>query len=353
MKKFILIFTLLFLFPLKVYGLTDLGYMELNENYIIDRNDFKFIYGNWMPYNEEDIENIEIKREYSYEIIKPLRYIEFSNTNLIDIKEIEIHHNNKKLSYSISCTNCDSFELEYLYDGIVNDDTKVYNLERRGKLVLRLDKYYSLNELSIRLNVVNINNTFDIIFSNDYYKYDNTIKKNIKLNDSESIIKIDDSWIFNVEYSEPIKTNNYIEETWYRKVENKSEYRTITKLFRHYKDDAKINQPIDVQEIIPLPTITNTSYKILENMEIPKINSNNNQVSILSNVKKNISEYIPNKIVDNNKKVEVKQTSNDYEDIEENNIVKNISINKLILLISILSMISILLIYINRNYRKC
>jgi len=76
MKKFILIFILLFLFPLKVYGLTDLGYMQRNEDYIIDEDDYLIEYGEWMPYNEEDIENIEIRREYTYRTINPLQYIQ-------------------------------------------------------------------------------------------------------------------------------------------------------------------------------------------------------------------------------------------------------------------------------------
>ena len=94
MKKFILIFTLLFLFPLKVYGLTDLGYMKNNEKYIVDKNDFKIEYGEWMPYNEEDIENIEVKREYTYSTINPLQYIQISNSKVtINIEEIEVYYN--------------------------------------------------------------------------------------------------------------------------------------------------------------------------------------------------------------------------------------------------------------------
>lgn len=352
MKKIILLGTLLFLFPLKVSGLIDLGYIERNNNYIIDENDFKFIYGEWMPYNEKDIENIEIRREYIYSTINPLRCIEISNTDL-KIREIEIYHNDEKLKYSISCTQCGGQNTNYLNDGIIND-TKTYTNEKRGKLVLRLKKEYPLNELKIKINVTNINNSFDLIFSNDYYKYDNTITKNIKLNNNEETIEIDDSWEFNVEYSNPITTNEYIENTWYRKVENKSEYRTVTKLFRHYEKEL-INNNV-IQESIPIPTISKTSYQLLENTVTSKIKFNNSKVVSKKNNNENKSNEIINQLNNIDNEMDHKDIIKSIpkiKDINEQNIMENISTNKLILFLIILSIISILLIYINKNYRKC
>ena len=116
----------------------------------------------------------------------------------------------EKLKYSIACTQCDGQNPNYLRDAIIDDNTKTYNFEKRGILVLKLKDDYLLNELSIKLNVVNTSDIFDMTFSNGMYKYDNTIRKNIKLDSNELIIKIDDSWTFNTEYLNPIKTNDYI-----------------------------------------------------------------------------------------------------------------------------------------------
>lgn len=355
MKKFILIFTLLFLFPLKVYGLTDLGYMKNNEKYIVDKNDFKIEYGEWMPYNEEDIENIEVKREYTYSTINPLQYIQISNSKVtINIEEIEVYYNKEKINYGFNSQNCKPEQRKYLNDGILNDSNKIFELSYRTTITLNLKKEYSLENITLKIYLENPNYSLDVTFCEGLYKYDNTIKKNVNLDSRVNTIKIDDDWIFNTKYLNPIKTNEYINETWYRKVDVKSEYRTITKLFRHYKEDIKNNNQntIDTHTLIK-HNISNN--KILQNVSTPKSYFKNNTSNISNNIIEDTKENISNtkESIPSNKKTKIKQTLNNYKIIKEKNIIKNVTKNKLILIIILLTLISILLIYINKNYRRC
>lgn len=227
-------------------NLEDIGYsddtnIDLNSTYI-DIEDYILEYSDWREYNDEERNNLEFRKIYNYQTITPFKYIEInSNISSHNISEIEIFVEGEKINYSAWCSNCSASPLSYLNDGIIDDDN-IYVLSSLGKILLVLDKNYPVDKIEVKFYIKNSNdNTFNIYFTSGQYKYDHTIiKKNIVLeNDYTNNIKwgtfrVDDTWEFNVEYSDIIKSEEYIEDNWYTKVNVNIECRDVIKKYHYY-----------------------------------------------------------------------------------------------------------------------
>lgn len=382
--------------------LVSIGYsndedIDLKNTYI-DKDDMIFEYSDWMEYRGISKDNLEYRTLYNYKTILPLKVIEISANKITEISEIELYVDSQKINYDIACTNCAYEEIEYLKDENINNND-IYNLNTRGKILLVLDKEYPLNKLEIKIYKTNKNDdsNINIKFTKDQYNYDNTIISNPLFIDkiyNEDIkyntFKIDDTWIFNVEYGENNISEEYIEDSWYTKTYEYIEYREVTKKYHYYnikkeyvegyyKDNPNIemnlkkdennykifyqyeylNNNLNIDENINSDfnsLLSNLNYSNLD-FQIPSFSIDDliqKQNNIDLNSLYNLNNY--NEINNLNKKIEdlPKVDTSNYKTnkVKENNISKYFNMKNLKIVGSIIISIILIILLINSRYRK-
>lgn len=367
----------------------DLGYNNeiLNlENLYIDEKDYTIEYSEWKEYNGEDLKDIEVRKWYNYQTILPLKNIEISSDKTTEIAEIEVLVNNENIDYNIACTECSVYERDYLNDKKIDKDN-TYNLNRRGKILLVLDKEYPLNEIEIKIYKKSLNDEkFKICFTKEQYKYDNTIlKDNLSVNNKYNSeikvesFKIDDTWTIDTQYSDINKTLNYIENNWYTKVDVYEEYRKVIKKYHYYNVNReyidgyyKINPTGDltlkkdnekfklfyIYEFLESSNETDTMYNYypqqkftLPSFEYPTEYKNLNEEEINTS---NLKNYNNIKLSDTDKekipKIDVSKFKT--KKVKDNNISEYFNSKNLKIAGISLSVILLIILFINSRYRK-
>ena len=375
------------------------------ENTYIDENDYQLEYSEWREYNNETNLNLEFRKRYDYQKIMPLRYIQISSKDTVNISELEIYVNNEIVEYNVGCMQCDIKERYNLYDQIIDKDN-YYELSYRGVMLVELKQYYPLEQIQLKIYSINNskNNDYKIYFTENPYQYDVGIyKDNLKIENqySEDIsyntFNIDDSWLFNTKYEEVKTTYEYVKDSWHTKVNIVDECRDVYKKYHYYEIEK--NYIDGYYKENPMPSLNlikdENSYKLFYKYRLiandyetnNSYNNNYNLNDIFKNYYSNAEESIeiPNTSFDVDELIKLQQSNmplnadvyeiEDYntllsktneeeiiektdtsnfetKKIKDNNISKLFNFKNLKIAGLTLTGIILIIIYINSRYRK-
>lgn len=114
----------------------------------LDKNNYKYTdFSVWQTKSIESVKDrvIETKKQYGYKKIKPINTIYIYNnlfkTEEVNLNQIEIYNNGKKVNFSATCGGCSA---NYTLANI------------SGLLILELDNYYYFDDMEIKIKPINI-----------------------------------------------------------------------------------------------------------------------------------------------------------------------------------------------------
>ena len=152
----------------KILGPYELESITNNEYPLIDYNDYIFSdYTDW-TFDIED-KDFEAKEVFKYKTVEDTNEIflgDFSNPDYyVDITSINVFYDGNKIPYNFSCTFCGvDFYKKLIDEGHAK-------METNGKVILRLNKDYETEKLSVEVNY-NSNNNATTWISAKYKKDD-------------------------------------------------------------------------------------------------------------------------------------------------------------------------------------
>ncbi len=142
----------------KIFNNIDMGYLEDNNYYIKDLNDYIYSY--------EDNKDSDIYYVNNNILDKTTNKITLSNIGqYLKIYEIQVYYKNKLLKFNYDIYHI--FDKQYIFDNKIDDNyAEVYLFD--NEINIYLDKYYDINDLSIVLYSREfLNNTFCSMKVND------------------------------------------------------------------------------------------------------------------------------------------------------------------------------------------
>lgn len=328
MKKYIVLLIVLFLCSNKVYAeevctesLIDIGYNYIEDNniYEYDTNNSIISYGEWQDYNNEQLDNIEVKTVYKYEKTPSVRYMHIYDsgigTNRFKISELKIFNNDAEINYEKKCTNCNIDSLTYLNDNSFDFEEQFIMDFRNGHLIIDLLKEYEMKDLKINLylndNTVNIK-TFYIGFANTKDKSDVVVREFIHEDfktDEESRLfeySVSDKWDFYDAYNIEFESDELLDENiYYKKINEYQKYRLLDVKYKTYLIN-KVCNIIEYREVnnevLPMNTNTyNLKTMICSDNKITETKFENNiKENKVTIIKTDMTkEIINNKIIKN------------------------------------------------------
>ena len=171
----------------KIFNNIDMGYLEDNNYYIKDLNDYIYSY--------EDNKDSDIYYVNNNILDKTTNKITLSNIGqYLKIYEIEVYYKNKLLKFNYDIYHI--FDKQYIFDNKIDDNyAEVFLLD--NEINIYLDKYYDINDLSIVLYSRELlNNTFcsmkvnDDIFKHKIDSYITVFKFNSNIvNGNKKVVK--------------------------------------------------------------------------------------------------------------------------------------------------------------------
>ena len=313
MKKYIMLFLVLFLYFDKVKASeiceeikTDIGYNSImnDSKYTYDENDYIINYGEWKDYSGEDIDNIEIKPFYKYNKINPVRYLHIYNTKDdlrgMDITELKILNNGEEIVYEKECVECSNDTLDYLNDDNYDSDKRFTFRFWFGHLIIDLLDEYELEDLNIQLYLhsnglsllqfyigfSNNKNLEELITSKFLYEEFKT-EEECKMFE----YSVTDKWNFNSNYVTLFETDQLIENNpFYIKIDEYKKFRNIDIKYRTYLIEKKCKEvlneveEVDKQEpVCNINPIVETVNSINDNIQYEKEISHNLNFKVESN----------------------------------------------------------------------
>ena len=318
-----------------------IGVMERisSTDYYQDLDNCEVSYSSYKKYNDQTLdENYEISDMYELYQAKKVQYVMLKYKIIpsgkeINISEIEMKDNdNNKIDYEVhDFINCYKATLDYLNDGIADEDNKA-KIRSGGYIILKLNKAYDINNINIKLYINSPNSdtkSLEFYFcpteSNSYKTYSKKeidysyIIRKDEREDTIVDVKVDDSWDNNFEYDlvdfykeideENVSlTSYYKEQKYYRRVTKKYPTYIINKKYLdgyyhdlnldgYYKDldNYKLYYKYSNQEVKMIPTsksnIDNFSY-IINNQDSNDTDINNKNGVVLlnkANTKKDVN----------------------------------------------------------------
>lgn len=166
------------------------SYLDNNSSFeFIDLNNKKeSSFSGWSDIEpiEEDYRSIESKTVYKVKRPKPIRYIFFVNTldTTLQLSDIEVYYLEQKIDYDLYFDNADK-------------DLSIYN---GGYVRLDLKNYYDLKDITIKIKIIDFNNTREFIVTVsreaefDFFKH-TYFSTNIKNNNSNNILINKKNWV--------------------------------------------------------------------------------------------------------------------------------------------------------------
>lgn len=260
----------------------DMGYMEINDEFDYDQNDFEVEFEDWgleLPSSTY----FEKREMFYYNEVKGVRYIHLYNflgDEWLDINEIVVKKNDEVLAYNIYCESCNDYFERFIQNGVYTQENSYININ--GYLRLDLGDYYSIGDLTIELYFTDYttsekkyelstsrDETLDRIYTNVLERMWFTHKTDAEV--MKRVWSLSNILYVNPEFTDYQVSAVEIQPTKYRSVILRNEYRDGTLMYRHYK--VKRNY-IDCQNNVveEVPAIINESNpNIISSKPIPKV----------------------------------------------------------------------------------
>ena len=346
MKKVLIFLIINLLLNNKVYALEkinknyeDLGYKYISDekNIFYDKNDYIYEYGPWRNYNNEQIENIEIKTVYKYKKLDSVKYIHIYDagigTDKFKISEIKIFNKNVEIDYKIECSHCNEETIKFLNDNNYDYEKQFVMDYKNGNLIIELDNVYEIENLKINLHL-NDNTpyikTFKVAFTNDL-NLENFIAKKFIYEDFKSLNSksfeyyVDEKWTISNNFNNEFESEEIIDNPIYQKEEEIKKYRTVNKKYHAYLIKEE-NNSVETRN----NNLYNNNLHSSSNITLTKVVNNNmlnNNANSNNNLKNNKQEKLYKEII-NIKEKEIK--------------LSNHNTNKLILTLFIVVILNLL-----------